>query len=263
MVKPTRTHARLLFLTLAASVFVSEGPSSGEKHRDTSRDSSRPAPVLIELFTSQGCSSCPPADALLRELSPREDVVALSYHVDYWNRLGWKDPFSKREYTRLQEGYARTLGLDTIFTPQVVIDGVTSLVGSRRDEVLRALERHQTVDKAGLRLTVNRDHDAGGRVTLTAHVGASAVEYERPFDLVMGLAQNGIETAVRRGENSGRTLRHDGVVRELVRQELRQRDTSVEFELDEDWQDLTLFVYLQDQGDRMVLGAAKHRLLID
>src|SRR5438034_8436426 len=97
-------------------------------------------PTVVELFTSEGCSSCPPADALLAELARRSDVLALSFHVDYWDRLGWKVPYSSREATERQNCYATLLDLATVYTPQIVVDGRWQEVGSDRTDVERALD---------------------------------------------------------------------------------------------------------------------------
>src|SRR6516162_11255938 len=97
-------------------------------------------PIMVELFTSEGCSSCPPADALLTELAGRPDVLALSFHVDYWDRLGWKDPFSSPAATERQQRYAELLRLATVYTPQMVVDGKWQAVGSDHAEVKRALD---------------------------------------------------------------------------------------------------------------------------
>src|SRR6266404_113289 len=114
-------------------------------------------PIVVELFTSEGCSSCPPADALLAELASRPDVLTLSFHVDYWDRLGWKDPFSSREANERQNRYATLLDLATVYTPQVVVDGRWQAVGSDRADVERALDRARR-DRREVPVTLAVDH---------------------------------------------------------------------------------------------------------
>src|SRR6478609_6416522 len=112
-------------------------------------------PTVVELFTSEGCSSCPPADALLAELAGRPEVLALSFHVDYWDRLGWKDPFSSPDATQRQHRYADLLGLATVYTPQIVVDGRWQAVGSNRAEVRRAIDSAQRArDQVAISLDV-------------------------------------------------------------------------------------------------------------
>jgi hypothetical protein len=165
----------------------------------------RERPVVIELFTSEGCSSCPAADALLAELAARPDLLALSFHVDYWDRLGWKDPFSSAAATRRQERYARILGLDAVYTPQIVIDGHWQTVGSDRDAVAAALAEARQAS-AAVPVTLTLDHGAArvgfgfGRAPISAPV------------LLLGFDRR--HTArVGGGENDGRTLTHVDVVR--------------------------------------------------
>src|SRR5712692_8081349 len=100
-----------------------------------------PRPVVVELFTSQGCSSCPPADALLGELARRGDVLALGFHISYWDSLGWKDPLSSQNSTDRQRSYARRFTGGRVYTPQIVVDGTSEMVGSDRDAVLAALRK--------------------------------------------------------------------------------------------------------------------------
>src|SRR6201989_1052779 len=128
-------------------------------------------PIVVELFTSEGCSSCPPADALLAELSARPDVLALSFHVDYWDRLGWKDPFSSPDATRRQHGYADLLGLATVYTPQMVVDGRWQAVGSDRNELEQALGSARRI-RDGVPVEVAVDHD---RVRVTLGQGGDGV----------------------------------------------------------------------------------------
>lgn len=115
-----------------------------------------PRPVVVELFTSQGCSSCPPADAVLAELATRPNVLALGFHVDYWNRLGWRDPLSAAGSTERQNDYAKQFGKREIYTPQIVVDGQQQVVGSRRTEVLQAIEHANPLTAAPVNFAADR-----------------------------------------------------------------------------------------------------------
>jgi hypothetical protein len=162
-------------------------------------------PVLLELFTSQSCSSCPPAEALLGVLKARPDVVALEFHVDYWNALNWRDPYSAHAFTNRQRDYAAALGTE-VFTPQIVIDGRRSAVGSDRSAIGAAIQAARDTQPAGPVLGLARQ----GRtltVTVGAGNGAAAV-------LLAGYdpAQT---TSVPSGENGGAVLNEVNVVRSL------------------------------------------------
>jgi hypothetical protein len=161
-------------------------------------------PVVVELFTSEGCSSCPPADALLAELASRPDVLALSFHVDYWDRLGWKDPFSSPAATERQQRYAELLRLATVYTPQMVVDGKWQAVGSDRAEIQRALDARHTLAEVPVALAVDRGL-AQIKLGAAGDPASGAV-------LLIGFDRRHV-SAVQRGENSGRTLAHVDVVR--------------------------------------------------
>src|SRR5258708_37236121 len=152
-------------------------------------------PIVVELFTSEGCSSCPPADALLAELADRPDVLALSFHVDYWDRLGWKDPFSSREATARQNRYATLLALSTVYTPQIVVDGKWQAVGSDRADVEQALDRARR-DRPEVPVTLALDH---GQAQIALGPGGDGVAASVPL---IGFDRRHV-TAVNRCENSG------------------------------------------------------------
>ena len=125
--------------------------------------------VVVELYTSQGCSSCPAADAFLGELlEMRSDVLGLEFHVDYWDNLGWKDLFSSAELTARQRAYAKRLGLSYVFTPQMVIDGSASEVGSNKMAVMTAIENARARSAARLDISVTQDANGGLKVSLPA-----------------------------------------------------------------------------------------------
>lgn len=165
------------------------------------------APVVVELFTSQGCSSCPPADEYLGELSRRSDVLALSYHVDYWNYIGWTDPFGSKAASQRQRDYAKHLNLRYVYTPQMVINGAAEGIGSERETIEALIKTAERDAPARQPISVTRNTD--GR--LAVHVDAGAAS-EPATVMLIGFDREHV-TSVLRGENEGRTLREYQVVR--------------------------------------------------
>ncbi len=235
-------------------------------------------PILIELFTSQGCSSCPPADrvlSLLRQTGQVDGIplVVLSQHVDYWNRLGWKDPYSSSQFSDRQAAYARAINRSNrIYTPQMVVDGSEEFVGHNLRRATEAVRRAATRARIPLQLDITREADAKYRARLTlrgtaagndASQGDAARLRERlsRADVLFAVTEDGLADRVGRGENAGHTLRHDGVVRRLFRDEpLSSSGPSRVFSLSmgSEWkrENLRLVAWLEDRETRAVLGAA-------
>jgi hypothetical protein len=182
------------------------------------KDVGHPKVVLVELFTSEGCSSCPPADALLREIngtrtSADQLIVGISEHVTYWNQLGWSDPFSSQVYTARQNAYGSSFDLDSVYTPQMVVNGTEQFVGSDKRKLAEAIRKEQ-----------NRVFPVGLRILSTSVDGGSLnVNFSAAGDVKHGgalyavIADDVDQSSVLRGENSGRTLAHVAVARALVR----------------------------------------------
>ena len=179
-----RSFAARFALMIAAAAALPLGPTA---------DGAERRPVVVELFTSQGCSSCPPADALLRELARRDDVLALGFHISYWNGLGWKDPLSSAGATERQETYARRFNGGQVYTPQIVVDGTSEMVGSRRDAVLAALRDAAPVALAPVNFAPDRRSVAIGN-------GSGSGEI-----LLVRFVRHRT-TAIAAGENGGRVL---------------------------------------------------------
>jgi hypothetical protein len=174
----------------------------------------RRVPVLAELFTSEGCSSCPPADALLQKLDRIQPVagaqiIVLSEHVDYWNSLGWKDPFSSEQFSQRQDTYAHAL-LSETYTPQLVIDGRTQVLGSDEKTVESAIASAAARPKSGVRIQTAKREANEAVISITVDALASGKK-----DVWVAIADDHDQSSVRRGENSGRTLTHVAVVRSL------------------------------------------------
>jgi hypothetical protein len=185
--------ALLLAACLPASAFAAESP------------------VVVELFTSEGCSSCPPADALLEKLSQMQgpnlpQVIVLGEHVDYWNGIGWKDRFSSHEFTERQQDYAQHFGLSSAYTPQMVIDGKREIVGNDAAGVGHLIDEAAKQEKP---VKIGFDQDPLGHFT----IGVQAPNVKGK--VFLAITEDGLSSEVKGGENGGHTLRHAGVVREL------------------------------------------------
>jgi hypothetical protein len=202
-------------------------------------------PVVVELFTSQGCSSCPPADALLSKLTKDARVIPLAYHVDYWNRLGWRDPFSSREWSQRQYEYVAAMKLNGAYTPQVVINGRRQMVGSRATEIQQAIEE-ESKRKVDASLSLTR---RGGTVVVklaTTH----------PAELNVVSFEDGIVTNIRSGENKGRTQTDDAIVRQLIRAGSVRGDRELKFDVDPK---LGVAAFLQDPKTKEITAARSMR----
>lgn len=224
-------------------------------------------PVVVELFTSEGCSSCPPADALLRELDEQGrwegvEVIALGWHVDYWDRLGWKDRFSAPAYTGRQQDYADAFGSDQVYTPQMVVDGREEFVGSSRQKARNAIFRAAAVPKipVGLKVESVGAESASFAVMFSSPAGAERTR------VILAITESGLTSAIGAGENRGETIRHGAVVRALKRlepaapgQDYRQ---SFRMPVEKSWkpQHLRAVLLVQDDRTRAVIGAASAAL---
>jgi len=170
-------------------------------------------PLLVELFTSQGCSSCRPADAYMEELARRDDLVALSMHVNYWDYIGWKDPFASNATTDRQRAYGRRLDRGQVYTPQIVIDGRDGVVGSNRRAVERAIDDARAAQRLRLRLRIDaRLAPDGGLVVVVP----AAPSFKGAADVWLARFDAERVTPVPRGENAGYVIRNVNVVRSLA-----------------------------------------------
>lgn len=236
----------------------------------TAADKDAPrVPVLLELFTSEGCSSCPPADRLLEVLDQKQpvagaDLIVLSEHVDYWDRLGWKDPYSSSQYTARQQEYAGRFSRDGAYTPQLVVDGQFGFVGSDRREAVAAIQK--TILERKLPLAISNVLRDGRQIRARIEL-ASADDGGRSGQAILyvAVADNRKESQVSRGENAGQTLAHVGVTR-LLKQVgtidlggAAAKDVTLTLNSDEIGGS-RLVAFLQDPRSGHVLGVAAHKL---
>ena len=230
-------------------------------------------PVVVELFTSEGCSSCPPADAVLARLDGKQpvegaEVLALAMHVDYWNYLGWADPFSSAEFSQRQSEYASAYGKDGVYTPQMIVDGVKEFPGGNANAAAEAVARAAREPKGEVRLA-RADGKSEEAVRLSVNIEnlPKLTEGDAAF-VLLAVTESGLSTDVGRGENSGRRLTHVGVVRRLTtvgsladaRGGLFSAEAEVKLEKGWRRENLRAVVFAQERGTRRVLAAGSLKL---
>jgi hypothetical protein len=226
-------------------------------------------PVIVELFTSEGCSSCPPADAVLARLAaeqpvPEAEIIPLGEHVDYWNSIGWPDPFSSSEISRRQRAYAQAFGDSQVYTPQAVIDGVRECIGSNRAEVTARIRQAAQSPKA--HVEIRPKSGSGGSLALDIAVSQLPADAGRECDVMLALVENDLTTDVRRGENAGRRLEHAAVVRSLASVGRVERGATRTFtttaEVSPEWKrkNMRIVAFVQNRDTRRIFGAASAAL---
>ena len=208
-------------------------------------------PVLVELFTSQGCSSCPPADALLKEFARRDDLIALGMHVDYWDYLGWTDEFAQPEHTKRQKAYSHANGDRMIYTPQMVIDGVARLPGNRTLAVQRAIDDRQAEKIDGPDIAIAR---SGGKITVI--VGEDRLP-DAPVEVMLATFHPERDVAISAGENAGHHIEYANVVSKLIHAGSWDGASRLEFSVE--MPEGPVAVFLQRPGMGEVIAAAQLR----
>lgn len=204
--KADMMRALLLSLPFVLACTNSSSPVAPIEAAETRR------PIVLELFSSEGCSSCPPADIILRDLAQagghgNAEIIALEEHVDYWNYLGWTDPYSSSEWTARQKAYSQAMGYRGVYTPQTVIDGRIEMVGSDKEGILDAITEAAKQPKARVSLVLDGE---------TIRVTVSELPQPRvDTEVLFALTEEGLSTSVPRGENAGVTVVHAPIARSM------------------------------------------------
>lgn len=225
-------------------------------------------PVVVELFTSEGCSSCPVADEFLAALDEKQpvsgvEIIALEHHVDYWNQLGWADPFSSSALTARQQSYALAFHTSDIYTPQMVVNGRKEFVGSDQRQALLEVQRASSRPRVTVRL-----RKESGRVLSLRVAGVPRDQADGVYDVLLAITESHLSENVGRGENAGRLLRHSEVVRSLTRvgvidsRKFESFSQEVRLNLDNSWrrENLRAVLFVQAQHSREIVGAASRNL---
>jgi hypothetical protein len=244
---------------IAAGAARSGRVSASEQGRNPS-----PTIVLVELFTAEGCSSCPPADKLLEAMiatqpAPGVEIVGLGEHVDYWNALGWRDRFSSAALTARQRAYGDALGTANIYTPQMIVDGVAAFVGSDVAAARQAIEEAARSPHGRLRLELAA---AGAReIEVTATIDSLPATPDGGADIAVAVVEDGLRSDVKRGENAGKVLTHAAVVRSMTtigQAHAAESSAKTRIKVADDWKRdrLKVVAFVQERRSRRVLATA-------
>jgi hypothetical protein len=251
-------HLILVACSAAVYIMTALGASSHKAGR---------TPVLVELFTSEGCSSCPPADEMLARLGRSQsfvanaDIIALSEHVDYWNHLGWADPYSSPQFSARQQEYGRSLSAETVYTPQMVVNGQAEFNGSDINRARSEIQRAASLPGATVEITPMPE--GTGAYKLTVRVEDSSRTSRGAADIMLAITEDNLSSNVARGENSGRRLNHAAVVRTLTKigtVDFRKSEAfsgQATVQPAQGWnpQNLRAVVFVQEHNSRRVIGA--------
>ena len=255
----------VVFLLLSTLQVGAQAPPSATANSSANSDAR--TPILVELFTSEGCSTCPPADTLLEKMDAQPlaglQLVVLSEHVDYWNHDGWTDPFSSPAYSERQVEYAHSFHLASPYTPEMVVDGASQFVGSDGKAAQQALEKEKPAQKIGLRISSLQVENG----VLHAHIETDSVPAQaHKVDVILVVALNHAESQVARGENAGHHLTHVSVVRNMERVGTVKagatfsKDVTVHLERGADPANLRVVGFLQESGQGRIWGAGEEKL---
>ncbi len=246
-----------LILSVSCSTQSVESQRRDESPQPQTTNLQPKQPVLVELFTSEGCSSCPPADKILAFLqreqpAPQAEIITLAFHVDYWDYLGWKDEFSSAEFSKRQESYGSKFKIDSIYTPQMIVDGQTEFVGNNSGIAVNSIMAAAKMPKAKIKLALNEN---------LLKINITEISKTENATVFAVIAENNLSTQVKRGENSGRVLEHSSVVRELKNLGVASGanstfSTEFNLPLQANWkkENLKIIVFVQENESRKILG---------
>ena len=205
--------------------------------------------ALVELFTSEGCSSCPPADKIVEEVQKNytdKNVLVLGYHVDYWDKLGWKDIFSDPLFTERQEYYSNIFHLNSIYTPQVVVNGKTEFVGSNKNKLVNSIDE-QLQEKPGSSIKLKANQNNTGKIEVSYSIDNNKSKKDQ---LILLLIQKMATNKIKRGENEGSTLYHINIVRKISYLTMPVNEETTEIELPAELKKEDVFIagFIQDRS---------------